>query len=139
MRAFIACAIIFIIAITLCAPPALAITYMTSPYIDSCDFISLQPSQYSALTVAEFNNWNIVGTSYESLNIDFPVTADGLDLGPTALDGSVSAPGFTAAGTATANILPFGPVNLAFPSISQTDFDTYGYQRTYFYTDVGSF
>ena len=121
--------------IALCAPPALAFTFMTSPFIDSCDFIAMQPAQYSDLTVAEFNNWNIVATSSESLNIDFPVTANGLELGPTALTGNISAPGISVAGAATANILPFGPVNLAFPSISQAAYDTYGYERTYFYTD----
>lgn len=139
MRASIACAIILLIAIGLFARPALAITFMTSPFIDSNDFIYLLPSQFSALTVSEFNSVSTNATSFEALNINFPVTADGLDLGPTALTGTVTVPGATTTGTGTANILPFGPVNLAFPSISQTVDDTYGYQRTYFFTDTGGF
>ena len=47
----------------------------------------------------------------ENLSINFPVFTDGVDLGPTAID--VGDAG------ATSNILPFGPVDLAFPSIHQ--------------------
>jgi hypothetical protein len=111
---------------------------MASPFIDSNDFIYLEPSQFTSLTISEFTSVNAADTSDDALNINFPVTADGLDLGPTELAGTVTVPGVVnASGTATANVLPFGPVNLSFPSISQTAFDTYGYQRTYFYTDVG--
>ena len=144
MRASLACAITFLICIALFARPALAVTsastFMTSPYIDSNDFIYLEPSQFTSLTVSEFTSTSAVATNDDALSINFPVTADGLDLGPTSLAGTVTVPGVVnASGTATANILPFGPVNLSFPSISQTAFETYGYQRTYFYTDEGSF
>ena len=71
-------------------------------------------------TTSAFNQDTATATDFENINIDIPVfdhfNCDGLnnnlDLGATA----ISADDFTA----SANVLPFGPVNLAFPSISQT-------------------
>ena len=72
----------------------------------------------------------------EALNINFPLNANDLGLGPTALNGNVTSDGLTAGGTAAANVLPFGPVDLAFPDISQTVNQLYGASSTgYYYTN----
>ena len=67
-----------------------------------------------------FNQDTATATDFENININFPVfdqlndcgLSNTLALGPTQVctDGT----------TASANVLPFGPVSLAFPSISQT-------------------
>lgn len=71
-------------------------------------------------STSAFNQATSTASDFENINIDFPVSdvlsSDGvtnnLDLGPTVVTGDD--------GTVTSNVLPFGPVNLAFPSISQT-------------------
>ena len=67
-------------------------------------------------STSAFNQDTATATDFENINIDFPTFAsvDGatVALGPIA----VSADGVTA----SSNVLPFGPVSLAFPSISQT-------------------
>ncbi len=63
-----------------------------------------------------FNQDTAFATDFENVNIDFPMFTDGTSLGATA--GTVATDGVALTGTA--NVLPFGPVNLAFPSISQT-------------------
>ena len=71
-------------------------------------------------STSAFNQDTATATDFENINIDIPVfdhfnygdLNNDLDLGATA----ISADDFTA----SANVLPFGPVNLAFPSISQT-------------------
>jgi hypothetical protein len=71
-------------------------------------------------STSAFNQDTATATDFENVNIDFPVfdrfncndVNNVLALGPTAVTADDV--------TATANILPFGPVNLAFPSISQT-------------------
>ncbi|BAI61758.1 conserved hypothetical protein [Methanocella paludicola SANAE] len=67
-------------------------------------------------TTSAFNQDTAFASDFETLDIDFPVFGDGFELGATA--GVVAADGVALTGTA--NVLPFGPVNLAFPSISQT-------------------
>jgi hypothetical protein len=71
-------------------------------------------------STSAFNQDTAAATDFEAININFPVSADGVDLGATALSGDLSGLGVTGNGTATANVLPFGPVDLAFPDISQT-------------------
>jgi hypothetical protein len=67
-------------------------------------------------STSAFNQDTASATDFENVDINFPVFAqlDGLTaaLGPTTVS--------TDDVTASANVLPFGPVNLAFPSISQT-------------------
>jgi hypothetical protein len=71
-------------------------------------------------STSAFNQDTANATDFEAININFPVSADGVDLGATALNGTISTPsGLDASGTASANVLPFGPVNLAFPDINQ--------------------
>ncbi len=66
----------------------------------------------------------------EHLNIDFPIKADDLGLGPTI--GSVEADGVDLTGSA--NVLPFGPVNLAFPDIHQDALQSVAATQTGFFT-----
>lgn len=65
-----------------------------------------------------FHQQTAFASDIENLQIDFPITADGLGLGPTsgttAIDNDI---GLSTSGTS--NILPFGPVNLAFPNVHQ--------------------
>lgn len=67
---------------------------------------------------AIFHQQTAFASDIENLQIDFPITADGLGLGPTsgttAIDNDI---GLSTRGTS--NILPFGPVNLAFPNVHQ--------------------
>ncbi len=103
-------------------------------------------------TTSAFNQDTACATDFENIDIDFPAYFDGLHLGASTLNlgvadadssGSIvdpaaadAVPGAAAAAadgvadafgvgaTATANVLPFGPVNLAFPDIEQTVFQT---------------
>lgn len=62
----------------------------------------------------------------ENFDLKFPVFADGLQLGPTSLSAGDD--------SATANILPFGPVNLAFPSLHEDVTKTVSAAQTGFFT-----
>lgn len=134
VRAYLVYAIILFIALSIYVQPVAAFTQMAIPFITTCDAIYMEPTEFASASIAEFNNVNMIDTSTETLNIDFPAFADGVDLGPTTgiavADGGVS--------VGTANVLPFGLVNLAFPSIAQTADETHAYQRTYFFTDVSA-
>ncbi len=88
-----------------------------------------------------FHQQTLNTTDVEHFNMDFPLSADGLDLGSTTIGAGVGIGADTGAGvgtdgtgigvagdtglgaglglTASANVLPFGPVNLAFPDIHQ--------------------
>jgi hypothetical protein len=67
-------------------------------------------------TTSAFNQDTAFATDFETLDINFPPFVGDTVLGP--LVGTAAVDGVSVAGTA--NVLPFGPVNLAFPSISQT-------------------
>jgi len=158
VRAFIAYAIVLLIGTAFLVQPAMAFTQMAVPFIDSCDFLVMTPTQYTDLTIAEYNNVYMATTSNETTKIDFPAFADGAHIGPDVARAGIgigidNGTGIGTNGTgigisggsglgigvgvgATANVLPFGPVDLAFPSISQTANDTYAYQRTYFFSDT---
>jgi hypothetical protein len=69
-------------------------------------------------TTSAFNQDTAVATDFETLDIDFPVFGDGFELGASV--GPICGDGIELGKGASANVLPFGPVNLAFPSISQT-------------------
>jgi len=94
------------------------------------------PNSNAALTILEFNQASASSFDFEALNINFPLSADGLSIGPTLLDGSAAFGGIAIGGAASANALPFGPVRLAFPDISQIVDAGVNYQRTYFFTDT---
>lgn len=118
--------------------PAAAFTGMGIPFISSCDFVYTQPFAAGDLTIIEFNSYNARTLDFETASIDFPAfdrfNADGISndlaLGPTQVTSDDL--------RASANTLPLGPVNLAFPSISQTVFQQAEYERTYFFIDSSS-
>ena len=67
-------------------------------------------------TTSAFNQDTAFASDFETLDINFPPFVGDTVLGP--LVGTAAVDGVAVTGTA--NVLPFGPVNLAFPSISQT-------------------
>ena|SRR5271157_14842 len=92
-------------------------------------------------STSAFNQDTANATDFENISINFPVSFDGVNLGATTADlgvgvGVGNGTGIGTDGTGigigngdgagglgaklTANVLPFGPVNLAFPDISQT-------------------
>jgi hypothetical protein len=86
-----------------------------------------------------FHQQTLNCTDIEVLDIDFPVFDDippaKTVLGPTtADDGEISDGAVETDGVSTANVLPFGLVNLAFPSIRETVNQTYSATSTGFYT-----
>jgi len=93
-----------------------------------------------------FHQQTLDTTDFEAFNLSWPVSADGLSLGPTDLAGGLSAAGLGGiGGTASSNILPFGPVDLAFPDLNQVVDQTVGETSTGFFhanwaymNDVGS-
>jgi hypothetical protein len=130
LRAYLAYAIILFIAVATGVQPAMAYTQMAIPFITTCDTIYMEPTEFADATISEFNSVSLVDTSLETINIDFPAFADGFHAGPVVIDGAADI------GRASFNVLPFGPVNLAFPSIEQTVVETRSYQRTYIFSDV---
>jgi hypothetical protein len=81
-------------------------------------------------TTTAFNQDTASATDFETVNIDIPVFTDGTELGASTFkNGEV---GDDVEGLQTANVLPFGPVNLAFPSISQTVMQTQDVTHTDF-------
>lgn len=85
-----------------------------------------------------FHQQTGTATDFEALDINFPPLIDipraTTVLGPATAGSGVVADGVTLGAGATANVLPFGLVNLAFPSIQQTVDQTYSVTETGFYT-----
>jgi hypothetical protein len=79
-----------------------------------------------------FHQQTLQTIDLENLDIDFPISADDLGLGPTL--GSVEADGIALGAGSSANVLPFGPVNLAFPSIEQDVLQSCAATSTGFYS-----
>jgi hypothetical protein len=77
-------------------------------------------------STSAFNQDTAFASDFENVSINIPTFTDGLQLGAsTFTNGVLTSPtGAAAVGVNTANVLPFGPVNLAFPSISQTVLQT---------------
>ncbi len=98
--------LLFLLAIAVVAMPASANLVATSFGF---------PVIVQSGTTSAFNQDTATATDFETLDINFPVFGDDFALGPVV--GPFSAEGVSVSGTA--NVLPFGPVNLAFPSISQ--------------------
>ncbi len=98
---------------------AMAVVLMTFGVPATANLVSTSfgfPVIVQSGTTSAFNQDTAFATDFEDLSIDFPVFSDGTELGATA--GTAAIDGVALTGTA--NVLPFGPVNLAFPSISQT-------------------
>jgi hypothetical protein len=137
MRVHPAYAIVLLIAIAMAAQPAMAFTQMAIPFVTSCDVIFMGPMEFADTTISEFNSVYIADTSLETLDIDFPAFALGVGLSPLVASGTMAIDRASGPGVASFNVLPFGPVSLAFPSIEQTADETHTYQRTYFFSDIG--
>lgn len=133
MRANLAYAATIALLLAFAAQPATAFTGMGIPFISSCGFVYMQPFSAADLTIIEFNSARAATHDFETIDIDFPLFTDSFTAGPTA--GQAEAGEAALGAGSTSNILPFGPVSLAFPSIGQTAFKQAEYERTYFYID----
>ncbi len=129
MRVLVAVALF---ALAMAAQPAMAFTGISIPYITTDCTVFTLPNANTALTILEFNSASTSLVSEEKFDIDFPVFADGFVAGPTRI---VSNPGAEPSETSE-NTIPFGPVNLALPSIGQSAAEIVSCQRTYFFTDT---
>lgn len=124
MRALVANAIVVIFILLVMIQPAAALTTISIPFVSTGCTAFMEPLANTACTIEEFNSASAFANSAESLDISFPLSCDSLATG-SATDGSL-----------TSNAVPFGPVDLAFPSIKQAAFENTGAQRTYFFTDT---
>lgn len=134
MRIFIAYAIVLIFAIAATVQPAGAVSIISIPFMSTPCAGFAFPNSNSALTVLEFNQASATSADFENMDLKYPAFGDGIVLGPAI--GPITADGIALGTGATANVLPFGLVNLAFPSLNQTVLDTCAAQRTYFFTDT---
>lgn len=135
MRVYIAVAMAAF-ALAMAAQPAMAFSEISIPFITTDCAVFTFPNANTALTILEFNSASTSITSVEKLDINFPLFADGYVAGPTKVAGTPTIDGVSLGVDASANVIPFGPVNLALPSISQSVNDTIACQRTYFFTDT---
>lgn len=108
------------------------------PFITTDNVIYSTPASFGGFIWTEFNSTSLTRRDLEKLDIDFQLlVGDGTVLGPTVAGQGASIDGLAAIGAGSAaNVLPFGPVNLAFPSIRQTVDQSMDYQDTYFFTDT---
>jgi hypothetical protein len=103
----------------------LAIVVLVAALVALPVYANLVPTTFGFPVIVQngstsaFNQDTANATDFEAISINFPASICGANLGATAISGSLAADGLTADGTATANVLPFGPVNLAFPDINQ--------------------
>ena len=134
VRVHLACAIILAIFLVVAVQQAAALNELGIPFITSCGFVYTMPFSNTNLQITEFNQASLVDHDFETTDIKFPISADGIVAGPTA--GPFAADGISLGSGATSNILPFGPVDLAFPSLGQTVDASSAYERTYFFTDT---
>ncbi len=112
----------------------LAITMVAMPA-----YANLVPTTFGFPVIVQngstsaFNQDTASATDFENVSINFPALTNALVLGPSTFNyGEVFSPTSSAFGVATANVLPFGPVNLAFPSIQQTVIQTQNVTHTDF-------
>lgn len=133
MRVYLAYAVVAAVYLFVSVQPVAAFNELGIPFITSCDFVYMEPFSNTDLTIVEFNQASLFSHDFESVDINFPISTDGIVAGPTA--GLLAAEGISIGAAASSNIIPFGPVNLAFPSIEQTVFQSEAYQRTYFFID----
>ncbi len=116
--------------------PAMAFNTTASPFITTGNTIFIFPVCTTGLTVLEFNSLNASSIEQETFDLNFPLFSNGLVFGPTQAGTGALLDGVTVGSGASFNVLPFGPVNLAFPSINQKTSSICTFQRTYFFTDT---
>jgi hypothetical protein len=80
-----------------------------------------------------FHEQTLNVSDIEHYDLDFPPFADGIGLGPTVAGVGAAADGVSLGAGASANVLPFGPVNLAFPSIHEDSLQTLSATQTGFF------
>jgi hypothetical protein len=134
VKAFTAIAVVLVLVLSTGIQPVTAAIVTGIPFMTTSCVTFTQPFSATSLTILEFNAASTAAISNESLDIDFPIFAGGIVAGPArgpaAIDGGVIGKG------GSANVVPFGPVNLALPSIAQKTDDIATCQRTYFFTDT---
>ena len=135
MRAYLAIAVAILLVSAIVAQPVMAMV-IAIPFITTDCAVFTYPVSSTALTVLEFNSQSATTHDAEDLNISFPLFSNDIVAGPSL--GSFTGNDITPGIDASANVLPFGPVDLAFPSIAQTVNQSCASQRTYFYTDTFS-
>ena len=116
--------------------PAAAFNTTASPFITTDNTIFMFPVCTTGLTILEFNSINASSIDQETFDLNFPLFSDGSVFGPTQSGAGALLDGVTVGSGASFNVIPFGPVNLAFPSISQKTDSIRTFQRTYFFTDT---
>lgn len=81
-----------------------------------------------------FHQQTLTAADNESMSISFPVSIGGIVAGPVQAGAGSAVGGVSSGAGATANVLPFGLVDLAFPSIDETIDQSYSASSTGFYT-----
>jgi hypothetical protein len=138
----IANSLLIIVAMALISWPALAVSnepaqVIGMPFISTGCVTYAMPASFGGFVCTEFNSTSLAQRDMEKLDIDFPLFTDIPEptvLGPTT--GTASVDGVSLGDDATSNVLPFGLVDLAFPSIYQLVDQSMDYQDTYFFTDT---
>ncbi len=98
------------------------------PFISTDCVTYAMPASFGGFVCIEFNSTFLERRDTEKLNIDFPLFNDVAVAGPSVIEAD--------GGETMENVLPFGPVDLAFPSISQRSDQSIEYSDTYFFTDT---
>lgn len=123
MRLVVVCIMIIAIALAVFAQPATSAA-TGIPFVTTNSAIFTEPLSSTALTIEQYNSSSLSGSHASNFNIFFPLSSAGI------ANGRTTGP-FT-----SSNILPFGQVSLAFPSVSQRTNDQLAYQKSYFFTDT---
>lgn len=100
---------------------------LACPFYTLGDITFAFPNIDTSTTVIDFRQGFYNHSDMESISIDFPLFTAGV--AGRAVDGITPGAG------AKANIIPFGPVNLALPSISQRRDETIIASKTSFHTE----
>lgn len=132
MRVVIANAIVIIVIIMMIQPAA-GLTTISIPFVSTGCTAFMAPLANTACTIEEFNSASAFANSAETLDISFPLSGDSLFKRSAANDNAGIS---NNDGSLTSNAVPFGSVDLAFPSIAQAAIENAGAQRTYFFTDT---
>jgi hypothetical protein len=110
------------------------------PFISTDCVTYAMPASFGGFICIEFNSTSLTLSDDEILDIDFPLFTDvpgaKTVFGPAISGEGASADGVVSGDDATANVLPFGLVDLSFPSIEQTTDQSMEYQDTYFFSDT---
>lgn len=138
VKAYTVYTIVLLFALSIVIQPALATPITAIPFMSTDSAVFIEPLSIATCTIEEFNSASVIGHSSENLSISFPLFTDDSVLGPSVFHNGAVSDDTGVSGLHTSNVLPFGPVNLAFPSITQTANDSMAAQRTYFFSDTFS-